>query len=73
MARLEFSSAGTLQLTILLFLLAVNNTLANMSASAGSGLTEFLFTSESVNEGHPDKLCDQVRLGLVAPIVCTRH
>ena len=21
----------------------------------------FLFTSESVNEGHPDKLCDQVR------------
>ena len=21
---------------------------------------EFLFTSESVNEGHPDKLCDQV-------------
>jgi S-adenosylmethionine synthetase len=22
--------------------------------------TEFLFTSESVNEGHPDKLCDQV-------------
>jgi len=23
-------------------------------------LSEFLFTSESVNEGHPDKLCDQV-------------
>eukprot|EP00518_Triparma_eleuthera_P001190 CAMPEP_0182456638 /NCGR_PEP_ID=MMETSP1319-20130603/2423_1 /TAXON_ID=172717 /ORGANISM="Bolidomonas pacifica, Strain RCC208" /LENGTH=390 /DNA_ID=CAMNT_0024654929 /DNA_START=6 /DNA_END=1178 /DNA_ORIENTATION=+ len=22
--------------------------------------TEFLFTSESVNEGHPDKICDQV-------------
>jgi len=22
---------------------------------------EFLFTSESVNEGHPDKLADQVR------------
>ena len=21
---------------------------------------EFLFTSESVNEGHPDKICDQV-------------
>lgn len=21
---------------------------------------EFLFSSESVNEGHPDKLCDQV-------------
>jgi S-adenosylmethionine synthetase len=24
------------------------------------GLEEFLFTSESVNEGHPDKICDQV-------------
>lgn len=21
----------------------------------------FLFTSESVSEGHPDKMCDQVR------------
>jgi len=27
-----------------------------MSVASGS----FLFTSESVNEGHPDKLCDQV-------------
>lgn len=26
----------------------------------------FLFTSESVNEGHPDKLCDQVRTNLIA-------
>jgi S-adenosylmethionine synthetase len=25
-------------------------------------MESFLFTSESVNEGHPDKLCDQVRL-----------
>lgn len=24
-------------------------------------MSTFLFTSESVNEGHPDKLCDQVR------------
>ena len=24
------------------------------------GKDEFLFTSESVNEGHPDKLCDYV-------------
>ena len=23
-------------------------------------LDTFLFTSESVNEGHPDKLCDQI-------------
>lgn len=30
----------------------------------------FLFTSESVNEGHPDKLCDQVwgRLSFVISI-----
>jgi len=27
---------------------------------AGTPLETFLFTSESVNEGHPDKLCDQV-------------
>eukprot|EP00245_Coleochaete_scutata_P017918 TRINITY_DN9046_c0_g1_i1.p1 TRINITY_DN9046_c0_g1~~TRINITY_DN9046_c0_g1_i1.p1 ORF type:complete len:398 (+),score=103.62 TRINITY_DN9046_c0_g1_i1:54-1247(+) len=27
---------------------------------AAKGLDTFLFTSESVNEGHPDKLCDQV-------------
>jgi hypothetical protein len=26
-----------------------------------AALDTFLFTSESVNEGHPDKLCDQVR------------
>ena len=25
-----------------------------------SALNRFMFTSESVNEGHPDKLCDQV-------------
>ena len=23
-------------------------------------LKDFLFTSESVNEGHPDKMCDQI-------------
>jgi len=35
-----------------------------MSTEAGKerevALDEFLFTSESVNEGHPDKICDQV-------------
>jgi S-adenosylmethionine synthetase len=25
-----------------------------------AALDTFLFTSESVNEGHPDKLCDQI-------------
>jgi len=30
-----------------------------MSKKANTGRT-FLFSSESVNEGHPDKLCDQV-------------
>jgi S-adenosylmethionine synthetase len=28
--------------------------------SAGQRLTNFFFTSESVSEGHPDKICDQV-------------
>lgn len=32
----------------------------------------FLFTSESVNEGHPDKLCDQVsvRISAVSRRIC---
>ncbi|KAI0561009.1 S-adenosylmethionine synthetase [Gracilaria domingensis] len=30
------------------------------SASTSRPFCSFLFTSESVNEGHPDKLCDQV-------------
>lgn len=29
-------------------------------ATNGAAEDTFLFTSESVNEGHPDKLCDQV-------------
>ena len=28
--------------------------------AADGGENTFLFTSESVNEGHPDKICDQV-------------
>jgi len=31
-----------------------------MAASAPAEGHTFLFTSESVNEGHPDKICDQV-------------
>jgi len=30
------------------------------AAKGGAGGRTFLFSSESVNEGHPDKLCDQV-------------
>ena len=30
---------------------------------------EFMFTSESVNEGHPDKLADQVRAHCAHPFV----
>jgi S-adenosylmethionine synthetase len=35
----------------------------------------FLFTSESVNEGHPDKLCDQARVrGAAATLArCAPH
>merc|ERR1711871_1469100 len=32
----------------------------NHTMPAVSALNRFMFTSESVNEGHPDKLCDQV-------------
>ncbi len=32
----------------------------NKEATKEIGLDTFLFTSESVNEGHPDKLADQV-------------
>lgn len=38
---------------------AVATTAATSPPSGGDANT-FLFTSESVNEGHPDKLCDQV-------------
>jgi len=31
-----------------------------MSQQAGAPLKRFIFTSECVSEGHPDKLCDQV-------------
>merc|ERR1719174_2582674 len=33
---------------------------ASTAAPAPAAPGHFLFTSESVNEGHPDKLCDQV-------------
>lgn len=35
-------------------------TTAATSPPSGGDANTFLFTSESVNEGHPDKLCDQV-------------
>ena len=38
-------------------------------AMVANGVTNetFLFTSESVNEGHPDKLCDQVPIQAFSP------
>jgi S-adenosylmethionine synthetase len=32
-------------------------------STPGAPLETFVFTSESVTDGHPDKLCDQVRTG----------
>ena len=32
----------------------------------------YLFTSESVTEGHPDKLCDQVSDAVLDAIICGR-
>lgn len=33
----------------------------------------FLFTSESVSEGHPDKMCDQVKHFLLFNSTCMNH
>ena len=35
-------------------------------------MSEYLFTSESVTEGHPDKLCDQVSDGVLDAVVFER-
>ena len=32
-------------------------------------MSEYLFTSESVTEGHPDKLCDQVSDGILDALI----
>ena len=36
--------------------------MTNLSRPMGENLSdnEYLFTSESVTEGHPDKVCDQI-------------
>merc|ERR1719348_679433 len=39
---------------------AQTNGFASSSGSEGTDRETFLFTSESVGEGHPDKICDQV-------------
>jgi S-adenosylmethionine synthetase len=33
------------------------------------GMTDFLFTSESVTEGHPDKIADQISDGILDAII----
>ena len=33
------------------------------------GRSSFLFTSESVTEGHPDKICDQISDGILDAIL----
>ena len=32
-------------------------------------MNKFLFTSESVTEGHPDKICDQISDGILDEII----
>merc|ERR1712046_349766 len=39
---------------------AINRTMAEPSVKKARTERTFLFSSESVNEGHPDKVCDQV-------------
>jgi|GEM_PF-4303612 len=38
---------------------------SNQNAMPQTELKDFLFTSESVSEGHPDKICDQISDALV--------
>jgi len=38
----------------------VNGDIMSSYHQEGDGISTFLFTSESVGEGHPDKICDQV-------------
>ena len=34
-----------------------------------SGKADFFFTSESVTEGHPDKMCDQISDAILDAII----
>ena len=40
-----------------------------MSASDELADNEYLFTSESVTEGHPDKICDQISDGVLDAVL----
>jgi S-adenosylmethionine synthetase len=40
-----------------------------MSETTGLGENEHLFTSESVTEGHPDKICDQISDGVLDAVM----
>ena len=37
----------------------------NVAPMAQADLDDFTFTSESVSEGHPDKICDQISDAIV--------
>ena len=43
----------------------MSSMLQNKNDSNQSGLKDYLFTSESVAEGHPDKVCDRISDGVV--------
>ena len=40
-----------------------------MAGISELGTNEFLFTSESVTEGHPDKICDQISDGVLDAVL----
>jgi S-adenosylmethionine synthetase len=44
---------------------AMSSIQSNQNAMPQTELKDFLFTSESVSEGHPDKICDQISDALV--------
>ena len=42
-----------------------------MTSTSGSGT--YVFTSESVTEGHPDKMCDQISDAILDAIIANAH
>ena len=57
---IHFNQFNIPHLTSCGFFLHLWKALASASLKARTAARTFLFSSESVNEGHPDKLCDQV-------------
>src|SRR5215470_130848 len=49
--------------------LTIRDPLTPEERSLSEGLENYLFTSESVTEGHPDKICDQISDGILDAMI----